>query len=145
MSTTDKRRWFEYRHLVTFGDTNVVGNVYFTNFFIWQGKSREALLAQFYPEIADDLRQGFGMITEFAHQDFSHEAVLFDEILVRMTVTALSRTRIEFDFEFLRGKDSKLLSTGKQAVIWTNQQHRSSIMPDKLYHATADYFGISGV
>lgn len=27
------RRWFEYRHLVTFGDTNAAGSVYFAKYF----------------------------------------------------------------------------------------------------------------
>ena len=136
------RRWFEYRHLVTFGDTNTAGSVYFAKYFAWQGECREKLLAQFYPEFADDLKQGCGMTTEFAHQDFFSEAALFDQLLIRLTVTALTRSRIEFEFEFVREQDSRLLGRGKQAVIWTNTQHRPSLMPDKLYDVTATYFGI---
>ncbi len=137
------RRWFEFRHLVTFGDTNTAGSVYFAKYFAWQGECREELLAQFYPEFAEDLKQGFGMTTEFAHQDFFNEAALFAQLLIRLTVTTLTRSRIEFEFEFIREQDGKLLGRGKQAVIWTNSQHRPSLMPDKLYEATANYFGIS--
>ena len=136
------RRWFECRRLVTFGDTNIAGSVYYANYFVWQGEGREQLLAQFYPEFADDLRRGFSLITEFAHQDFFQEATLFDRVLIRLTVTTLTRSRIEFEFEFLREADGALLSRGRQAVIWMNQQHRPSLMPDKLYDATAGYFGL---
>lgn len=137
------RRWYECRHLVTFGDTNSAGSVYFAKYFSWQGECREKLLAQFYPEFTSDLRQGFSMITEFAHQDFFGEAALFDQVLIRLTVSALTRSRIEFEFEFIRESDAKLLGRGQQAVIWTNQQHRPSLMPDKLYDATVAYFGIN--
>jgi enediyne biosynthesis thioesterase len=137
------RRWFEYRHLVTFGDTNTAGSVYFANYFAWQGECRERLLAQFYPEFTSDLKQGFGMTTEFARQDFFSEAALFDQIVVRLTITALTRSRIEFEFEFVREQDGRLLGRGAQAVIWTNPQHRPSLMPDKLYEAAAHYFGVS--
>jgi enediyne biosynthesis thioesterase len=140
MSTAEKR-WVEYRHLVTFGDTNSAGSVYFANYFGWQGEARERLLAQFYPEFAEDLHHGFTMITQTAHLDFFGEAALFDEVLIRLTVTSLTRSRIEFEFEFLREKDSRLLAHGRQAVIWTNQQRRPSIMPDRLYEATASHFG----
>ncbi len=136
------RRWYEYRHLVTFGDTNTAGSIYFAKYFSWQGECREKLLAQFYPEFANDLRQGFSMITEFAHTDFFGEAALFDQLLIKLTVTALTRSRIEFEFEFIREPDAKLLARGRQAVIWTNQQHRPSLMPDKLYEATATYFAL---
>lgn len=136
------RRWFEYRHLVTFGATNTAGSVYFANYFAWQGECREKLLAQFYPEFAGDLKNGFCMITEFAHQDFYSEAVLFDSLLIRLTVVALTRSRIEFEFEFVREPDGRLLARGRQAVIWTNQQHHPSLMPDKLYETTAAYFSL---
>ena len=139
---TPVRRWFEYRHLVTFGDTNTAGSVYFANYFAWQGECREKLLAQFYPEFAHDLKHGFGMNTEYAQQHFFSEAALFDHLVIRLTVTALTRSRIEFEFEFLREPDGKLLGRGQQAVIWTNAQHHPSLMPDKLYAATAGYFGV---
>ncbi len=137
------RRWFDYRHLVTFGDTNTAGSVYFAKYIAWQGEYREKLLAQFYPEFPQDLKQGFGMTTEFVHQEFFSEAALFDQLVIKLTVTALTRSRIEFEFEFVREKDGQLLGRGKQAVIWTNSQHRPSLMPDKLYEATANYFGLS--
>jgi len=142
MSATT-RRWFEYRHLVTFGDTNTAGSVYFAKYIAWQGECREKLLAQFYPEFAQDLKHGFGMTTEFVHQDFFSEATLFTQLLIRLTVTALTRSRIEFEFEFVREHDGQLLGRGRQAVIWTNSQHRPSLMPDKLYEATAGYFGLT--
>ncbi len=140
--STMSRRWFEYRHLVTFGDTNSAGSVYFAKYFSWQGECREKLLAQFYPEFARDLKLGYGMTTEFAHQDFFSEAVLFDQLVIRVTVTALNRSRIEFEFEFVREHDGVLLGRGRQAVIWTNPHHRPCLMPDALYDATASYFSI---
>jgi enediyne biosynthesis thioesterase len=128
---------------VTFADTTAAGSVYFAKYLAWQGECREKLLAEFYPEFAQDLRQGFGMTTEFVHQDFFSEATLFTLLRIKLTVTGLTRSRIEFEFEFVREPDGQLLGRGKQAVIWTSPQHRPSLMPDKLYHATADYFGLA--
>lgn len=103
---------------------------------------REVALAAIYPEFVNDLRRGFSLITEFAHMDFLLEARLFDHVLVRMTVSDLSRTRMEFAFEFRREEDNTLLALGKQAVVWINAQHRPSLMPDKLYDGTAAYYGV---
>jgi enediyne core biosynthesis thioesterase len=141
MSTVE-RRCFEVRHRVTFGDTNAAGSVYFARYFSWQGECRERLLAQFYPQFKEDLAQGFGMSTEYAHQDFYGEAYLFDELVMRLWVKDLTRSRIEFEFEFIREQDQALLARGTQAVVWTNQQHRPSLMPDALYEATAAYFSV---
>ena len=37
-------RAFEYRHVVSFEETNLVGNVYFANHLSWQGRCRELFL-----------------------------------------------------------------------------------------------------
>jgi len=125
----------EYRHLVTFGDTNVARNVYFARYFDWQGVYRERALHDAYPDFVEDLQRGFGFATEYAHMDFFHEAKLFDDILIRIRISDFSRTRIEFSFDFNRDSPSPklLLASGKQAVIWVNAQHRPSLMPDELY------------
>ena len=136
------RKWFERRYLVTFAETNVAGNVYFAHYFRWQGECREALMAEGYPEFEDDLQRGFNLVTEFAYMDFLDEARLFDRVLVRMTVSSLSRTRVEFEFEFIGERENSLLARGKQAVIWTNRQRRPALMPDKLYDNIVSYFSI---
>ncbi len=136
-------RWFECRHLVTFGDTNTTGSIYFANYFIWQGECREQLLARFFPEFTDHLIRGFTLTTESASQEFYGEATLFDVILIRLSIASLTRSRIELEFEFVREQDGKLLGRGAQAVVWTNPQRRPSLMPDKLFDAAASYFGLA--
>lgn len=135
-------KFFEHRHVVTFQDTNMVGNVYFSNYFKLMGETREIVMIDHYPEMVDDLKLGFGMATEFAHIDFKKEAFLFDIILVKMSIEELSRTRIQFGFEFINEKTGVLLATGQQAVIWMNQQHRPSIMPDKLFEAADNHMKV---
>ena len=44
-------KYFEIRHQVAFEETNLVGNVYYTNFLRWQGRTREMFLAQKAPSI----------------------------------------------------------------------------------------------
>ena len=133
-------KYYEYHHLVTFDDTNSVGNVYFARFFQWMGSCREVITAEHYPELVTDIKRGFGFATEFAHIDYAQECFLFDKILIKMKVTDLSRTRIEFSFDFVNEKKNSIIATGKQAVIWVNPQHRPSIMPDKLYDSIVEYF-----
>ena len=37
-------RTFEYRHVIGFEETNLVGNVYYANHVRWQGRCRELVL-----------------------------------------------------------------------------------------------------
>lgn len=136
----ETEKYYEYHHLVTFDDTNSVGNVYFARFFQWMGSCREVITAEHYPELVTDIKRGFGFATEFAHIDYAKECFLFDKILIKMKVTDLSRTRIEFTFDFVDENKNSIIASGKQAVIWVNPQHRPSIMPDKLYDSIVEYF-----
>ena len=143
METTSSKKWLEYRHKMTFIETNAVGNIYFSHYFALMGKARDAALEQMLPDVSDYLKQGFGLITEYAHIDFAHEGLLFDQVLVRMGCLALSRTRIEFEFEFIREQDGTLLCKGRCAIIWVNPQHRPAIMPDSLFDGTVRFYGIA--
>ena len=52
-------RAYEYRHVVGFEETNLVGNVYFTEHLRWQGRCREMFLKEHAPEVlAERLEQG---------------------------------------------------------------------------------------
>ena len=135
-------KWFEYQHKMTFLETNVVGNIYFSHYFALMGKCRDAALEQMLPDVETYLKQGFGLITEYAHIDFANEGRLFDRLLIRMGCLSLSRTRIEFEFEFIREQDGTVLCKGRNAIIWVSPQHRPAIMPDGLYNGTSEYYGL---
>ena len=83
------------------------------------------------------LEQRVNLLANF----FAHEGRLYDALLVRKGCLALSRTRIEFEFEFIREQDSTSLCKGRCAIIWVNSQHRPAIMPDSLYDGTVEYYG----
>lgn len=56
-------RAYEYRHIVGFEETNLVGNVYYTNHLCWQGRCRELFLREYAPEVLTELAQGLSLIT----------------------------------------------------------------------------------
>jgi enediyne biosynthesis thioesterase len=140
MESSDAGKWFEYHHRVTFADTNMVGNVYFATYVLWMGKCRDMIMAEHYPEIQDHIRNGFGFATEYAHMDYLHETFLFDEVVVRMMVKDITRTRVEFLCEIVNSATNMVHARGTQAVVWVNTQHQPSLMPDELYEKACEYF-----
>lgn len=56
--------YFDYRLQVSFEETNVVSSVYFANYFVWQGKCREAFLSHYTPQVLQDFAEGHKMITK---------------------------------------------------------------------------------
>ena len=120
-------RSYEYKHIVGFEETNLLGNVYFTNFFHWQGRCREMFLRDHVPDLLDNLRNDLYLATTHSSCEFLAEAFAFDEIIVRMSLARLSQSRITMSFEFVRvksgmpagnefGKET-LLARGEQQVV----------------------------
>lgn len=134
-------RFFEYRLQVSFEETNVVGNVYFANYFVWQGKCREAFLSRYAPQVLEDFANGHGMITKESACEFFEESFAFNNLVVRMSLQKLTRTSITMVFEYYReeGHNLTLLARGHQAAIWASPGQKISMLPDYLYDTIRDF------
>jgi enediyne biosynthesis thioesterase len=111
-------RQYEYRHRVSFQDTNLVGNVYYTNHLGWQGRCRELFLHEHAPEIVAQLGQDLCLATVRCSCEYLAELFAFDEISVRMSLSELVQNRMRLAFEYWRHRDGteELVARGEQEV-----------------------------
>ena len=109
---------YGYRHVVGFGDTNLVGNVYFVNHLEWQGRCREMFLRDKAPGVLSELANGLALVTTRCSCDYVAELVAFDEVRLDMRVKAITDNRIAFTFEYWRCDKAgdELVATGEQEV-----------------------------
>ena len=111
-------RFYEYRHIVSFQETNLVGNVYYTHHLSWQGRCRELFLRDHAPEVIDELSRGLSLATVSCFCEYFAELNVFDEIVLRMRLTDLVQNRITLGFEYWRckGAGEELVARGVQQV-----------------------------
>lgn len=111
-------RAYEYRHIIGFDETSLVGNVYYTNHVRWQGLCREMFLREHVPEILTALEEGFGLVTTHVSCEYVTELSAFDEIIIRMRLGALKQNRITMVFDYWRLTDGneELVARGQQQV-----------------------------
>lgn len=109
--------YFEWRHVVSFEETNLVGNAYYAKYVSWQGRCREMFLRQVCPEILDDLRNGLKMFTLGVSCEYLAEVTAFDEVVLRLSLEELTRTQIAFAFDYVRGDTNELIARGRQRVV----------------------------
>jgi len=88
------RRAYEYRHIVGFEETNLVGNVYYVNHVKWQGRVREMFLREHVPEVLAELTHGLALATLKVSCEYLAELYAFDELIIRMRLGELSQIRI---------------------------------------------------
>jgi len=107
-------RYYEYHHVVSFQETNLVGNVYFTNHLAWQGRCREMFLRDHAPDVIAELSRGLALATVSCACEYFAELTAFDEIIVRMRLAELVQNRMRLAFEYWRGKE--LVARGEQQI-----------------------------
>src|SRR5690242_17110685 len=90
-----------YRHVVSFEETNLVGNVYYTRHVAWQGRCRELFLRDFAPEIIDELARHLRLVTLPIGGEYFKELRVFDDVEIRMTLAHWRGHRIRLDFDYL--------------------------------------------
>jgi enediyne biosynthesis thioesterase len=111
-------RAYEYRHVVGFEETNLVGNVYYVNQVRWQGRCREMFVQEHAPEVLAELRGGLSLATVRCSCDYLAELSAFDRIVIRMWLAALTQSGMALRFEYWRCNDDgeELVARGEQQI-----------------------------
>ncbi len=113
-------------------DANIVGNIYFANYYAWQGRVRDRYFYDLIPDHFKGTGEKGELICLNCRVDHLREAMPFDRIEVRMALKKLKECRATLHFEYYKpdhsGKRMKL-ATGKQEVVWVRRDKRNTPVP----------------
>ena len=137
-------RAYEYRHLVSFEETNLIGNVYYVNHLRWQGRCREMFLRDHAPDVLADLDQGLVLSTTRCSCEYLAELTAFDEVIVRMRLGGTVQNRIQLQFEYwhCRADEEHLAARGEQEIACMRrdgQRIEPTPIPEALREALLPY------
>ena len=137
-------RAYEYRHVVGFEETNLVGNVYYANHVRWQGRCREMFLRDRAPEVIEALKHGLVLVTTRVSCEFVAELVAFDEVILRMRLGELGQNRITMKFDYWRhnAAGEELVARGEQQVACMQREGEQVFpvpVPSQLREALKEY------
>ncbi len=138
-------KFYEYRHVVGFEETNLVGNVYYVNPLRWQGRCREMFLRDHAPEVLDELSRGLALATVRCSCDYLAELFAFDQVSVRMRLGGVVQNRITLLFEYWRltaGDGEELAARGEQVVACMRREGERTVptaIPVALREALKPY------
>jgi enediyne core biosynthesis thioesterase len=118
-------RAYEYRHQVGFEETNLVGNVYYTNHLSWQGRCREMFLREHAPDILEELKNGLALATVRCSCEYLMEVEAFDEVLIRMRLGEVVQNRMTLLFEYWRRED--LVARGEQEIACMRREGNETV------------------
>jgi enediyne core biosynthesis thioesterase len=137
--------YYEYRHLVGFEETNLVGNVYYVNYLRWQGRCREMFLRDRAPEVLAEIRADLKLFTMKVDCEFLAEVTAFDELSIRMRLDDLTQTQVAFGFDYVRldgDGGGSLVARGRQRVACMRGPNTATVptrVPPALRRALLPY------
>jgi enediyne biosynthesis thioesterase len=136
--------YYEYRHIVSFEETNLVGNVYYVNYLRWQGRCREMFLLEHAPDVLGELRADLKLFTLKSECEYLAEITAFDELSIRMRLQELTQTQIAFAFDYVHLHDGieELVARGRQRIACMRGPNGNTVparVPESLRQALEGY------
>jgi enediyne biosynthesis thioesterase len=137
---------YEFRHVVAFEETNLVGNVYYVNHLRWQGRCRELFLMEKAPDVLKLIQSDLLLVTTRCSCEYFAELSAFDEVVVRMRLASLATQRMDLQFDYYRLKNGReeLVARGEQQVACMRKEGSriaAAAFPDSLIKALRPYAG----
>lgn len=137
-------RAYEYRHVIGFEETNMVGNVYYANHVRLQGRCREFFIREHAPTVIEALKHGFALVTTRVSCEYFAELNAFDELAIRMRLGELKQNRISMIFDYWRitPDGEELVARGEQQVACMQREGDKLVaapVPEQLREALKEY------
>lgn len=131
-------KWFVYSTIASYSDTNSVGNVYFGQYALFVGKTRELFFNTAMPHFDLKTTKFFILTRSFEHK-FVREAREFDTITVKIRVADFNRKFCTLEHQIF-GSDNELLGKGKQSLLFVSSKDYSLLdIPSEVYTSFMPY------
>lgn len=127
-------RAYCWRPFIGFEDTNLVGNVYFAHFISWQGRCREAFLAEHAPDVLAALAGDLRLVTLSVTCDFYEELGAFNDVALEMRLAGRQGHRLSLGFDYRVERDgaSRLAARGAQEIACMRLDGNARLVPADL-------------
>lgn len=137
-------KWFVHSLTATYQDTNSVGNVYFAQYAMWVGKTRELFFRHAMPDF--DLRTTeFYILTRMFEHKFLQESREFEHIMVQIRVSEVNRKFVTMEHQILNSA-RKVLGKGKQVLMFVSStDYRLIDIPLEVQKSFLPYLGSASI
>ena len=121
----------ESRVKVRYAETDQMGVAYYANYFVWFEVGRSQYCNDRGFSYRDMEREsGLFLIVAEAHCRYKNPARYEDELIIRTTITELTRRTLRFNYAIERA-DGAAVATGETLHVLINKEGRPSSLPEK--------------
>lgn len=120
------KKYFEYKKQILIKDTNVVGNVYFSNYIQWHGEVRESFFNK-HPLALEFMQKNphIVFVTAEVHHHFIENSYLGDKLVIRCNSRDIYKSSFKLVFKFYNEKNNKKIGEGWQKICFLDSSLKS--------------------
>jgi NAD(P)-dependent dehydrogenase (short-subunit alcohol dehydrogenase family)/acyl-CoA thioesterase FadM/acyl carrier protein len=132
----------EQHFATTLAHANLVGNIYYANYYDWQGQIRDRLFYDLIPDYYRGIGKKGELLTLESRVDHLREAMPFDTVVLTLALKELRRCRVTFHVDYFRlepdGARLKI-AYGLHRAVWVmrdpNGRAAAAAFPDEVKRA----------
>lgn len=116
--------WVETKIRVRYQETDKMGVVYHSNYFVWFEVARTEMIRKV--GITYKSMEKMGLLLPVVDVSCSYKvpAKYDDEVIIKAKVAYYNGLKIEFEYEAIRIEDGMLLATGRTNHVWIDNNYR---------------------
>ena len=120
-------------------DSNLVGNVYFSNYFVWQAEVRNDFIIKYLPALKVSSERGIPVCVN-SEMTYLRENMPFDTVVVTMALRELRKNGMRLVFEYFKKLDDGTLqktSFSYHDFIWSSsgKEFKPVALPEEIVSA----------
>lgn len=130
---------------------NLVGNIYYANYYEWQGQIRDRFFYELIPDYYGGIGEKGELLALESRVDHLREAMPFDRVLVTLAVKELRTCSVTFHVDYFRlesGGSRVKIAHGMHRAVWTRRDEQGRPMaarfPDPVRAAFDTAIGKKG-
>jgi enediyne polyketide synthase len=119
----------------TMEHSNLAQNIYFSNYFVWQGHLRDRYLFSLSPELYRKMNRHGRFACISSEVEHLREAMPFDRIVVKMKLKRVYECGIDLYFEYFKTDSSEekvKLAYGTHTLAWIYVDDLGNYVPQKI-------------
>jgi len=116
----------------TLDNSNLVGNIYFANYYSWMGQTRDRYFFNLIPDYFRGTGEKGELLCLECRVDHLREAMPFDRIVVTMALKVLNTFSATFYFEYFRQEPDGTrlkLAVGEHLAVWVKRDEQGRPIP----------------
>jgi acyl-CoA thioester hydrolase len=117
---------------VRYAETDQMGVVYYSNYFVWFEVGRTDLLRHEGWSYRDMEADGYSLPVVEARCDYKQSARYDDDVEIRTAGVLLSPVRVRFEYEVVRVSDAAVLAEGHTVHAVLDKSGKPRRLPDRI-------------